>query len=448
MLYASMEGRVALVLLASIATNYLAVSWLGARRGVLPRKFVLCLGIAANTGLLLAFKYSAFLAGSLNRVLVFLHQKPTSLPGLLVPMGISFFTFRALSYLIDAYREPQLSHRGVVEVGLYISFFPQLLAGPIARFQQMEQGIRNPQLTVAGFASGARRFCVGLGKKVLVADVIAANADRIFGLDPATLPHTLAWLGAAAFMLQILFDFSGYTDMAIGLSQMLGFSCPENFAAPYWSRSIREFWRRWHMTLSSWLRDYIYIPLGGSRRGAARTYGNLILVFLVCGLWHGSGWVFVAWGLYHGCLMVVERLGVLRWLTDRWRLPGHAYALLAIMVGWVIFRSPSLGSAVRYLAAMFGASARVTNAIPSAWLLDPQFVTAMVVGTLLCVPWRSVATCWASRLAHRFPIIQRAGRALGALAPVGANLGAIALLAMSILRIAGGTHHPFIYSQF
>jgi alginate O-acetyltransferase complex protein AlgI len=313
----------------------------------------------------------------------------------------------------------------------------------------MEAGLAKTKVGLSSMAEGATRFCLGLAKKVLIADMIAQNVDRIFALQPTSLPIGLAWLGAIAYTLQIYYDFSGYTDMAIGLSWMFGFACPENFAHPYWSTSIREFWRRWHMTLSSWLRDFVYIPLGGNRGGDVRTYINLVVVFLVCGFWHGAGWAFAIWGLYHGCAIVAERTGALRWLTERSRLLGHGYAILVVIVGWVIFRSHSIGHAAQYIGAMFGASTPVRGILPSAWLMDSEFIVALLVGAALCVPWAEVARGWGSRLTNRLPFGLRLEAKYWR--PVAAGIARLVLLLLlvaSILQIAAGTYSPFIYSRF
>lgn len=447
--YASAEGRLAVILAASIVANYAIGRLLDAVKADRARKTVLFLGILANVGPLVAFKYSSFLIVNLDRALSLLHLRPIADPGFLLPLGISFFTFKALSYIVEVYRGRTPAGRNAIHVGLYISFFPQLLAGPIARFSQMEDDLTKTRVTLSTIADGVTRFCVGLSKKVLIADVIAQNVDRIFALRPTDLPCGLAWLGAMAYTLQIYYDFSGYTDMAVGLSRMFGFACPENFANPYWSTSIREFWRRWHMTLSNWLRDFIYIPLGGNRRGGVRTYINLLVVFLVCGFWHGAGWTFAVWGLYHGCAIVAERSGVLRWLTERWRLLGHGYAILVVALGWVVFRSPSTSHAARYIGAMFGASTPVRGILPSAWLMDGEFIVALLIGAVFCVPWREVTRDWGPRLTRGLSFgLRLEMNCWRPLATGIARLILLLLLVASILQIAAGTHSPFIYSRF
>jgi len=447
--YASTEGRLAIILAASIVANYVIGRLLGAVKADRARKALLLLGILANVGPLIVFKYSSFLVINLDRVLSFLHLRPIADPGFLLPVGISFFTFKALSYIVEVYRGRTPAQRNPIHVGLYISFFPQLLAGPVARFSEMEASLAKTKVGLSSVAEGATRFCLGLAKKVLIADMIAQNVDRIFALWPPDLPCGLAWLGAIAYTLQIYYDFSGYTDMAIGLSQMFGFACPENFANPYWSTSIREFWRRWHMTLSNWLRDFVYIPLGGNRRRGVRTHLNLLVVFLVCGFWHGAGWVFVVWGLYHGCAIVVERTGALRWLTERSRLLGHGYVILVVTLGWVVFRSPSIGHAVRYIGAMLGVGTPVPGLLPSAWLIDGEFIVALLVGGVFCVPWKEVARGWGSRLTKRFSFgLRRDSECWRPLAVAIVRLVLLLLLVVSILHIAAGTYSPFIYSRF
>lgn len=316
------------VMLASIAMNYAAGRWI-ARAAGRRRTVAVGAAVAANLLWLGWFKYAGFLGGIANDVFGLRWRRPD----VHLPIGISFFTFQALSYVIDLGRGRAEPERSALRLALFISLFPQLIAGPIVRYVDIARDLVARRETLARFASGVRRFTVGLGKKMLIANVLAEPADRVFGLAPADLTAPLAWLGVAAYTAQIYFDFSGYSDMAIGLGRMFGFEFPENFRHPYAARSITEFWRRWHITLSTWFRDSLYVPLGGNRRGSARTALNLLAVFLLCGLWHGAAWNFVVWGLYHGALLGLER----PWRGRR--APGaaaplrHAYTLLAVAAG-------------------------------------------------------------------------------------------------------------------
>jgi alginate O-acetyltransferase complex protein AlgI len=318
--------------------------------------------------------------------------------------------------------------------------FPQLVAGPIVRYREVAAQLVDRRVTIDGFAAGVRRFAVGLGKKVLIANAVAVPADEIFALPAAQLTAPVAWFGLLCYTLQIYFDFSGYSDMAIGLGRMLGFKLPENFDSPYIARSVREFWRRWHITLSRWFRDYLYIPLGGSRRGERKTYRNLLLVFLLCGLWHGASWSFVVWGLWHGFFLVVERLFSTlspktgsRWPAPRW-LP-HLYTLGVVTLGWVVFRADTLGEALLYLQAMSGVSSPERVLHPLVHFVDAKLLTVVTLGLLGCGP------LLARRLRRWQPL---APRAVGLL-----RTGAVGLLLLaSAMALAGGTHNPFIYFRF
>ncbi len=301
------EKTYVFVLLASIAVNYTLGLWLDGLRTARGRRLAIALAVFANLGLLATFKYAVFLLQNCNVALAALHLAPLPVPNIHLPLGISFFTFHALSYVIDVYRGEVRALKDPIAFALYISFFPQSIAGPIVRYSDLATQLVRRRFFRAGFAEGVRRFIFGLSKKMLIANTLALPADAIFGLPPEGLSAGLAWLGITCYTLQIYFDFSGYSDMAIGLARMFGFDFKENFNYPYVSRSVTEFWRRWHMSLSSWFRDYLYIPLGGNRRGTIHTYFNLLAVFFLCGLWHGASWAFVGWGLYHGGFLVLER---------------------------------------------------------------------------------------------------------------------------------------------
>jgi alginate O-acetyltransferase complex protein AlgI len=300
-------------------------------------------------------------------------------------------------------------------------------------------------VTLADLSIGVRRFVIGFGKKMLVANVLAGVADQIFALPVAALTPGQAWLGVACYTLQIYFDFSGYSDMAIGLARLFGFRFPENFDYPYVSRSIQEFWRRWHLSLSAWFRDYVYVPLGGSRLAPWRTYANLCTVFLLCGLWHGASWTFVVWGLYHGAFLVLER-----WLRGRGILGlpaplGHVYALLVVMAGWVFFRADSLAAATGMLRAMAGASAAVPTPYAVSWYLTPEVIVALACGGLGATPiWPALARCLAR------PVEEPAGAAptLGWRPSMLAVIGLAAIFAGSVMLVAAHTYNPFIYFRF
>jgi alginate O-acetyltransferase complex protein AlgI len=443
--YAWGEGAFALVILASILGNWLL--------GLLLRpaaddpdpgrgRALFVAGIGFNLALLFAFKYAGFAAGALDAVLAALSLPTVPVPKVHLPIGISFFTFQALSYLIDIRRGAVPPSRSLLNFAVYKSLFPQLIAGPIVRYRDVAAQFTPHRVPPELYVSGIRRFVVGLGKKVLVANTVAAAADRIFALPAAGLGAAAAWLGILCYTLQIYFDFSGYSDMAIGIGRMLGFRFLENFDYPYRSASVREFWRRWHISLSSWFRDYLYVPLGGNRRGRLRTGVNLMAVFLLCGLWHGAAWTFVAWGAWHGLFLVLERTRAARRLQGSPLAPlGHAYALLVVMAGWVFFRAESLPHAGRYLLSMAGAGAPgKESALAMALLVTPKLLVAIAAGVIGSLPVVPAASSAARRaLGHIVP-----GWAGGAIAA--GTLAAVFLL--SAATLATGSYNPFIYFRF
>jgi len=351
--YAFDAGWMIWILIASILFNH-AIAQLLPRLAGRPRHIVFGAAVALNLSVLLHYKYTAFLwgiGGQLAGKFGIEFGPPQSLE---LPIGISFFTFQAISYIADVYGGVVAPARRLLDFAMYHSLFPQLIAGPIVRYVEVADAVHKRENDIERIAQGAFRFCIGLGKKLLVADAMGAVADPIFQMPIGELTFPLAWTALVCYTLQIYFDFSGYSDMAIGLGAMLGFRFPENFLQPYRARSITEFWRLWHMTLSRWFRDYVYIPLGGNRRGPWRTYLNLVIVFLLCGLWHGAGYTFIVWGLYHGALLVTERLyrnylgplpkGYLAWFVT----------LFLVMIGWAIFRSPTLSYATSFMTILFG----------------------------------------------------------------------------------------------
>jgi alginate O-acetyltransferase complex protein AlgI len=363
-----------------------------------------------------------------------------------LPIGISFYTFQALSYVVDVYRGDARPQRNPFNLGLYISLFPQLIAGPIVRYRDVDDQLRARATTLPLFVSGVRRFALGLGKKVLLANSAAVVADRVFNLPPEHLTTGAAWTGAFAYALQIYFDFSGYSDMAIGLGRMFGFHFLENFNYPYIATSVREFWRRWHLSLSTWFRDYLYVPLGGNRGSPARTAFNLLLVFFLCGLWHGANWTFVVWGLYHGFFLMLERSAWGRWLDARPRPLQAAYTLLAVLIGWVFFRADSLPHALAYLAAMAGAARGDGIVLHAGMVWTTGFGLTAAVGTIASTPlWPVVARAW-----HAWRQTRR-GQGLWLHEGLLATLDLVyvpALLIACAVRLASGTYNPFIYFRF
>jgi alginate O-acetyltransferase complex protein AlgI len=381
------------------------------------------------------FKYANFFAGNVNALFGALNVGTFVVPEVLLPIGISFYTFHAISYVVDVYRGHATAQKSPVHAALYLLLFPQLIAGPIIRYREIAGQLAERVVDVDDFAAGVRRFVVGLGKKVLIANNVATAADGIFALAPGELTAGLAWLGIACYTLQIYFDFSGYSDMAIGLGRMFGFRFPENFRWPYAADSVQEFWRRWHISLSSWFRDYLYVPLGGNRGGPRRTYLNLVVVFFLCGLWHGASWTFVIWGLYHGTFLVAERLGIAALVRGLPAPIRHTYLLVVVMVGWVLFRADTLGEAVGYLGAMAGTHAPGIKPFDVTWFLTPEVSLALVAGTIGSVPIVPA-------------LVRRGGDSRGWLAEAAASAALALVLAASILQIAGRSYDPFIYFRF
>ena len=328
--YAWGEPVYVLLMLVSIIINWSAGLLIGkVKRG---KGALLGLDVILNLAILGVFKYYDFAAGSINSLF---GREILEIRNIALPIGISFFTFQALSYVIDLYRGRCLVQKNILNLALYISFFPQLIAGPIVRYSDIAQQIRSRRMTTEGFTVGFRRFIYGLGKKVIISNCMAQIADKVFALGGAELTTLSAWIGAFAYMMQIYYDFSGYSDMAIGLGKIFGFDFLENFNYPYLSRSIREFWQRWHISLGTWFREYVYIPLGGNRKGKLITVVNLLIVFLLTGLWHGANWTFVMWGFYHGFFQIAERIGLGK-LLKKAGILGNLYCLIAVLFGWVL----------------------------------------------------------------------------------------------------------------
>ena len=419
--YAWGEPVYLLLMLFSIAFNYLC--GLGMERFPAPRarKGLMALALVVNLGMLFTFKYLGFFAGLAGKAFGF----EATVPALALPIGISFYTFQALSYTIDVYRGTVPAQRSLPKLALYITFFPQLIAGPILRYDGVAPQIEQRRETLAGFTKGMRRFLVGLGKKVLIANAVAALADEAFAASGLSLGS--AWLGAVAYALQILFDFSGYSDMAIGLGSMFGFEYPENFNEPYTALSVRDFWRRWHISLSTWFRDYLYIPLGGSRRGKARHIVNLLIVFLVTGLWHGAGMTFLAWGVYYGLLSALDVVLDYRPAKSAAvRALQHLLTLLLVLIGWVMFRADTMADAVRYLRGMVSGGTLLLHS------MTPRALCAVALGCLC-------ATSLPRRALSAMPEATRERLSV---------VATPALLLLCLLTLASGAYNPFIYFRF
>jgi alginate O-acetyltransferase complex protein AlgI len=378
-------GFITAVLIGSIVVNYVCGRMLEATGSPLQRGRLLAAGIVVNLIPLLYYKYWNFLLTVVHdgRALAG-SAAPLTLTDIVLPAGISFFTFQGLSYIIDLYRREVRSAPTMIDFGMYHTLFPQLVAGPIVRYREVEDRIVRRPVGLIDVEEGIIRFCIGLAKKIVIADSMGVIVDRMFGLGPDQMTTSAAWLGVTAYTLQIFFDFSGYSDMAIGLGRMLGFKFPENFDQPYRSLSITEFWRRWHMTLSRWFRDYIYIPLGGNRGGSFRTYINLFVVFVLCGLWHGAAYTFLAWGIFHGALLVVERVNRSTIGISLPSLVSWPLTLLLVMTGWVFFRAGTMTHALSVLQAMVGFGSS-TSAYDIAAFITLDKVVFFVLGVAIAL---------------------------------------------------------------
>lgn len=400
-------------------------------------------GIACCLSLLLYFKYANFLCENANVILSALSLPSIVWSSVSLPLGISFFTFHGISYLIDIYRREARAQSSFICCALYIALFPQLIAGPIIRYHDIVTQLLHRHVTLEQFSSGVQRFIFGLAKKIVIANPLGTIVETIFQLPRGELTSSCAWLGIVCYSLQIYFDFSGYSDMAVGLARMFGFEFPENFNYPYMAQSIREFWRRWHISLSTWFRDYLFIPLGGSRTSRGRMYFNLWVVFLLCGLWHGASWNFVIWGCLHGVFLVNERLGVEKVLARLWRPLRHLYTLMFVMIGWVFFRSDSLSSACFYLVRMFDLRP-IPNVYESALdYLDAEKLLTLAIAVFFAAPLGQV-------VAKRLAVLEQQNSHFivrGGIAVLHYSL-LVTLFLLSASHLAAGTYNPFIYFRF
>lgn len=395
----------------------------------------LLISLCSNLGFLCFFKYFNFGIESLNAVIPAAWQIH-DVVSITLPLGISFYTFQSMSYTIDVYRGRVKATNNLIDFACFVTLFPQLVAGPIVRYRDVANQLAQRTMSRALFASGVARFSVGLAKKLLLANTVAQASDSILALPPEQLTTALAWIVAVCYSLQIYLDFSGYSDMAIGLGRMFGFQFLENFNYPYIARSIQDFWKRWHISLSTWFRDYLYIPLGGSHKSRKRTYLNLVTVFFLCGLWHGANWSYVVWGLYHGTFLILERTRFRGLLNRLPRFVQHIYTLMVVMIGWVLFATESLTQSLVILQSLIGfAPSDMALFVDEFFSTDIQVAAA--VGILVCTPiWprlKSFCGRW-----------QISARGWDILQPI----GLFSLLLLSVMALASGTHNPFIYFRF
>lgn len=435
-----------LILIFSLLINYFTGLLIHKWQDTDKARFVLTVGVVLNLLILGVFKYADFMVDNLNYLVGLFSNYKMGNPGIILPLGISFYTFQAMSYIIDVYRKEAEVQKNFFKLSLYISFFPQLIAGPIVRYQYMADQLSNRKHHRANFTYGIQRFVMGLSKKVLLANQFAIVADEVFSINLSELNTTTAWIGVLAYTFQIYFDFSGYSDMAIGIGRMFGFRLPENFNFPYISRSIREFWQRWHMTLSVWFKNYLYFPLGGSRKGETRTIINLLIVFFATSIWHGASWNFVVWGMSHGFFMMLERLGLGKIIERLWRPFQHFYALMIIVVSRVFFRSDSFEHAWPFFKELFSFRFTDVHVAVLPLINSNAFIFLAIVGVLASTP---VFVNFGNYIDLK---IKQTGRATGL---YGTNFAHVSLvimvflgLVLSSMFLAAGSYNPFIYFRF
>lgn len=424
--YAYGEPVYILLMIASALLNYVSALLISAFKDRIKlKKLFLAVGVAVNLGALVFFKYTVFFVTFINTSF----GAAVPVPAVTLPLGISFFTFQAMSYVIDVYRGDCGVQKNFGRLLLYISFFPQLIAGPIVKYRDIEAQILSRNVTSANTALGIRRFAMGLAKKVFIANNVAVVADSVFA-DLSVIDAKTAWLGAAAYMLQIFFDFSGYSDMAIGLGRMFGFEFKENFDHPYIASSIKEFWRRWHISLSSWFKEYLYIPLGGNRKGKARTVINKFIVFACTGIWHGANWTFLLWGLYHGVFLMIEELipGKKENRNIALKILSHVYLIFVVMIGFVLFRCDSISDFGIMIGRMFGAG-NTDSTMLFMKLINPLNITALAAGIVFSMP-----------VGGKFKNNRTAA--------VLSYIAAIAAVIFAMLSLSSGSYNPFIYFRF
>lgn len=427
--YAWGEPIYVVVMVISTAVDYTAGILMSKTEDERKRRACLISSVVINLGLLFTFKYSSFAVNTFNSI--FRTAIPS--PNLPLPIGISFFTFQSMSYTIDLYRRKISVQRSFINFAAYVTCFPQIVAGPIVKYQDIAAELEERRVSISDMSDGVSIFVVGLAKKVLLANNIGIFWSQIKGMDYSTLPALTAWLGIIAFTFQIYFDFSGYSDMAIGLGRMLGFTYPKNFDLPYISKSVSQFWRRWHITLGSWFRDYVYIPLGGSREGKWKTVRNLAIVWLLTGLWHGASMNFVLWGAWFGVLIIAEHMGMGRLLEKLPSALSWLYTMLAVVLGWVLFDTDSISSAFRFIGAMFGAGGSFASG--ASWSLLAQAAVSLAI----CIFFSSGA-------AKNY--IKRIGGQDSKVILVLKPVITAALLIASTAYLVNSTYNPFLYFNF
>lgn len=428
--YAYGEPKYVLLMIFSIVMNYLFGRLLDSENERL-RRMIVGLAVCVNLALLFVFKYLDMVLKTVNQI----SHSSIPMANLALPIGISFFTFQALSYVIDVYRRDVEAEKNLFHVMLYISFFPQLIAGPIVKYHDIQEQIRSRKTDSGEIAAGMRRFILGLAKKVLISNVMAVTADALFAAPMGEMNILSAWTAAIAYLFQIYFDFSGYSDMAIGMGRIFGFTFQENFRYPYISQSIQEFWRRWHISLSTWFKEYLYIPLGGNRKGKVRTCVNKLIVFFSTGLWHGADWTFVIWGLWHGMFMLLEEVIPVKKLP---RLLRHVYTLLVVTVGFAMFRADTFAQGIQMTGKMFaGWSFQASQMNLVLQQMTPLFILTVIIAVIACMPVLKWVREWGETIQPCRKVME----------PIG-YLMSLFLLVLCILSLSSGTYNPFIYFRF
>jgi len=435
------------LLIGSIIMNYFVGLLIGKHlKEINKARIWLIAGVSMNLLLLGIFKYANFIIGNINSLFEFISIPEIKNNSIVLPIGISFYTFQSLSYLVDIYRKETQVQRNIMRLGLYISLFPQLIAGPIVRYHDIAKQLDYRIHSFDKFSYGIQRFLTGLAKKVLIANSFAFVADEIFAMAPADLSTPMAWLGIISYSFQIYFDFSGYSDMAIGLGSIFGFKILENFNFPYIALSIKDFWRRWHISLSTWFRDYLYIPLGGNRKNPTRTYVNLFIVFLLTGLWHGASWSFVIWGLVHGLFLVMERSGGDKVLQKIWKPFQHLYTLFIVLMAWVLFRSEDISYAWGYYKAMFGFTFVESRTNEYLKYIDREFIIVLIVAVLASTKFfMNSGLILRNTYFKGSKTIQYIIHSFHSVLTIGFYLSILILCSMYLLS---DTYNPFIYYRF
>ena len=405
----------------------------------------LFISIFVNLSILIFFKYFNFGIDNINNVFSIMGLQSWKLQNVLkisLPLGISFYTFQSMSYTIDVYRGQVKATKNFLDFACFVTMFPQLVAGPIVRYKDIAAQIIHRKIKKENIVVGVKRFIIGLGKKVLIANTVAVAADGIFSIPNDEITTGLAWIGIISYTLQIYFDFSGYSDMAIGLGKLLGFNFPENFNYPYSAQSIQDFWRRWHISLSTWFRDYLYIPLGGSKCSTRKIYFNLVIVFTLCGLWHGASWTFIVWGLFHGIFLVLERIGLASWLKKRTSIERHVYVMLVAMCGWVFFRAETFSQALTFFKAMIGISSGTGMFFNVFQYINPEFIISLVLGIIF-----SFSLLSKSRRNFKF-FIDQSNSFFKITYALFELIFISVIMFLCYLNLSSGTYNPFIYFRF